>query len=381
MNLKSYKRNSRRGNIAVMSIFLLVVLLTMVAFTVNIGRLTNSIAKLQNINDAASKAAAWGLLENYSKWNQFDLATHEATAMVSKSFVEKGVEDAIIPEQDLKFGTYRWNSESKSFDVDWGASPANLVQARLSRINPRNNALDVVLTRFLGRETMQLNSISNVIFMPASGFQAPSGDQTLDILPFTLDIDTWIALENGIGNDDYSVDPETKEVNPWGDGKLEVKIFPIGNDKSLPSGNRGTLRLGADNNSAQKLRRQILHGLSAEDMSYHPNGFCVADGPLYLPGNPGVTAAVEKELNQILGQDRILPLFRSVSGNGANATYEIVKFVGVKVVKADLRGALRHKEVLLQPSNFVVDQAVTNMKMPANELGTIFVKPMFVGID
>jgi hypothetical protein len=188
-------------------------------------------------------------------------------------------------------------------------------------------------------------------------------------------------LENGSGDDQFQVDPVTNQVTEGADGIREVKIFPIGNDKSLPSGNRGTLRLGTNNNSTAKLSRQIREGLNATDMSYHPNGFSVADGAIYIPGDPGVSAAVEDDLNQILGQNRILPLFASVSGNGSNASYEIVKFVRVKVVKADLRGALQYKAVVLQPANFAVEEAETNFKMPLNQLGTIFVNPMFVQID
>ena len=233
-----------------------------------------------------------------------------------------------------------------------------------------------------GHNTVQLSAVSNVVFSPATGFKAPiTSGQNLEILPFALDIDTWIALENGVGTDSFSVNPVTDVVSAGSDGIKEVKIFPVGNNKNLPSGNRGTLRLGPNNNSTSKLSRQIREGLDANDWTFHPNGFSVATGPMNISGDPGVSAAIENDLIQILGQDRILPIFTSVSGNGANATYSIVKFVGVKVVKADLRGALNAKAVLLQPTDFVVEEAVTNMKMPANTLGTVFVKPMYINIQ
>jgi hypothetical protein len=356
-------------------------LLSLIAFSVNLGRLSNSMAKLQNSSDASGRGAAWKLMERFGKTDATQLATAEAQTIVQSTMTNRGIDHTLIPESDLKFGTYSWDPVTLSFKTTWGASPTNLVQTKLSRLDVRANALDVVLRRFLGRDTVELKTLTNVVFMPATGFLPPTGSQTLEILPFTLDIDTWIALENGVGSDDFTVNPVTNAVTPGRDGVLEVKIFPIGPNKNLPSGNRGTLRLGANNNSTSKLSRQIRYGLNASDMSHHPNGFSVADGPINLPGDPGVSAAIENDLIAILGQDRILPIFTSVNGNGANASYSIVKFVGVKVVKADLRGALNHKAVVLQPSNFAIEEATTNMKMPLNQSGTIFVKPTFINLD
>jgi hypothetical protein len=380
MKVQSANYASRQGNIAVMSVFLLISMLSMVALTVNIGRLSNSLAHLQNANDATSKAAAWKLLDSWDAYNQVSLASGEATKLSAKTMADYGVAETLTTT-DMKFGSYGWNPNSQKLEVNWGQTPANLVQTKFSRLDQRDNALDVVLRKFLGRDTMELKTISNVVFIPATGFRAPTGNQTLEILPFALDIDTWIALENGDGDDEFGVHPVTNAVSAGPDGIREVKIFPIGNDKSLPSGNRGTLRLGDNNNSTSKLSRQIREGLNANDMSSHPNGFSVAQGPMFLPGDPGVSAAIEDDLNEILGQNRILPLFTSVSGSGANASYEIVKFVGVKVVQADLRGAMQFKAVLLQPANFAVEEAESNFRMPANQFGTVFVKPMFIHID
>ncbi len=382
MNFSRKNLVVRQGNITVLSVFLLLALLSVIALSVNVGSLANSMAKLQTASDASCRAAAWKLMDRFGKNDATTLATNEASKLALASMGNYGVNGTLDPTNDFKVGRYIWNPQSSSFDLFWGATPANIVQTRLSRFDSRSNSLDAVMSRFLGRETVELSAESNVVFSPATGFNAPtSSGQNLEILPFALDIDTWIALENGVGTDDFTVNPETDAVSAGGDGIKEVKIFPIGNNRNLPSGNRGTLRLGPNNNSTSKLSRQIREGLNGNDWTFHPNGFSVANGPMNIPGDPGVSAAIENDLIQIIGQDRILPIFTSVSGNGANATYSIVKFVGVKVVKADLRGALNHKAVLLQPTDFVVDEAVTNMKMPTNALGTVFIKPMYINIQ
>ena len=138
--------------------------------------------------------------------------------------------------------------------------------------------------------------------MPGVGFGPPSGNpndpgdtaDTVNILPFTVDLGTWNAFMqaytsgsfaaapatsfgqayaslaapgngngNGNGNDaepvfvdQYHYNHSTGQVEPGGDGIPELNIYPDLNS-SLPSGNRGTVDLGAPNNSTNDLKRQI----------------------------------------------------------------------------------------------------------------------------
>jgi hypothetical protein len=371
-------RTRRTGNIAVMSVFMLSSLIALVAFAINMGNIANSLAILQNAGDSSAKAAAWELLKNFDSPNAQSQATQQAVNMVQATMVSQGVNNTLVPATDVKYGRFEWDKNTNQYVVTWGTTPANLIQAKLSRIDPRQNALSVILKNVLRRDTVELRSTTNVALIPATGFSLPpESTKKLAILPIALDIDTWIQLEQGAFLDQYSVNTTTNAVTSGSDGKREVKIFPLGNS-SLPSGNRGTIRLGANNNSTSKLSRQIREGLNGTDMSYHNGILSVADGPIVIPGDPGISAGIEGDLISIAGQDRILPLFTSVSGNGANCSYTIVKFVGVKVVKVNLRGSASSKELVVQPSNFTVDEAVTNMKMPFNKLGTVFVKPMFI---
>jgi hypothetical protein len=76
-----------------------------------------------------------------------------------------------------------------------------------------------------------------------------------------------------------------------------------------------------------------------------------ASGNLYLPANPGISAGTKSALESIIGQTRIIPIFASISGNGANATYDIVQFVGVRILDVNLTGSMSSKHLTVQPAN------------------------------
>jgi hypothetical protein len=236
----------------------------------------------------------------------------------------------------------------------------------------------------LGRDKVDLMTNASAALMPATGFYLPPGSpKPLGLLPITVDIDTWIDMETHPGNydDKYTIDPRTGAISSGPDGIPELKIFPLGEDKTLPPGNRGTLSLGANNNSTQKLSRQIREGLSPEDLAAMSYRLDVSQGPIYIQGDPGISAAIEDDLEAIIGKNRAIPLFTEVVRPGSNATYTIVKFVGVKVLYSNLRGARKYKEVIIQPATFALEEAETNTKMPFSNFGTVFSKPMFVNTD
>ena len=49
-----------------------------------------------------------------------------------------------------------------------------------------------------------------------------------------------------------------------------------------------------------------------------------------------------------------MPLYSKVTGNGNNATYTIVAFVGVTILDVDLVGSLSGKHISIQPC-FCID--------------------------
>jgi hypothetical protein len=178
------------------------------------------------------------------------------------------------------------------------------------------------------------------------GFRIPTDGSNVEILPFALDINTWNDLINGNSCDQWRWDKETKTSVPGSDGYVEVNLYPQGTGSP---GNRGTVDIGGSNNSTADIARQILEGVSPEDLAHH-GGKLEFDhcDKLYLNGDTGISAGVKDELASIIGQPRTIPVFQSVSGNGNNANYTIVKFQGIRIMAVRLTGSMSKKHVTIQ---------------------------------
>ena len=62
------------------------------------------------------------------------------------------------------------------------------------------------------------------------------------------------------------------------------------------------------------------------------------------------------ELKSIRGQLRSIPLYSVVAGNGNNAQFTVVAFVGITIVDVRLTGPLGTRSITIQPA-FVVDMS------------------------
>jgi hypothetical protein len=184
------------------------------------------------------------------------------------------------------------------------------------------------------------------------GFQTPSDGSNLEILPFALDEDTCVDLLGGnlsTCSDDWRWNTELEEVQRGCDEVLEVNLFPQGTGSP---GNRGTVDIGSSNNSTCDIARQILSGISPEDMEYHGGRLEFDEnGEMFLNGDTGISAGVKDELESIKGQPRIIPIFRDVACPGNNATYTIVTFLGIRIMDVKLTGSMCNKRVTIQPAN------------------------------
>ena len=74
---------------------------------------------------------------------------------------------------------------------------------------------------------------------------------------------------------------------------------------------------------------------------------------------------MKDELASIIGKPRIIPIFSSVSGNGNNAMYTIVKWQGIRIMAVKLTGSMSQKHVTIQ-----VAPVVANGVIPATTSGT-----------
>ena len=223
------------------------------------------------------------------------------------------------------------------------------VRVSVLRSSQQNGQVPLFFGRVLGLNQASASANATAAVMNSfSGFEMPSDGTNLDILPFALDKTTWDNLMAGTGSDDYAYNTQTGAVTTGHDGVKEVNLYPQGTGSP---GNRGTVDIGSSNNSTADLSRQIRTGISASDMAYMGGKIQFnSEGKLYLNGDTGISAGVKDDLASIVGQPKIIPIFSAVSGNGNNATYTIVKFVGVRVNSVKLTGSMSSKALIIQPA-------------------------------
>jgi hypothetical protein len=117
--------------------------------------------------------------------------------------------------------------------------------------------------------------------------------------------------------------------------------------------------IGSNNNSTADISRQIVEGVSPDDLEHHGGKLELDDsGELELNGDTGISAGVKDELESIKGNRRVITIFDRVAGNGNNAQYTIVQFVGVRIMEVKLTGKMSGKRVIIQPANTIARGAI-----------------------
>lgn len=357
----------RRGGILVLAAVMLVVVIAFAAFTIEYGMITVTQGQLQNAADSASHAA---MLE-YSRSigpdaeltpNAGEKAARDvAVEMVSKFRTGNVASTPADPNLDVRFGVRTWSASSKQWVENWNSSgPFNMVEVSPKKIKARHTELPMTFGRLLGVDGHEVQRSSVAAVVAANGFKMKqNAGEWLGILPIAVDYGTWqklVEANNGGSTtgfpDNFSYEGETT-VASGSDGVRELNIYPDLNT-SLPPGNRGTVDIGSPNNSTNDLKRQIVYGLNSFDLSFFPNGElnCSVEKPLYLNGDPGISAGIENSLKSIIGQTRAIPIFTSVSGPGNNANYTVIKFVGVRILDVNLSGGPKKRFLMIQPATF-----------------------------
>ena len=359
----------RRGVILPLTAFLLVVVVALVALAVDVGYLQVARTQLQQSADAAALAAASELVDNDSLGGVADL-TNEIGSARSLAAQYAGANEicSAAPSIDQNNGNsasgdvvvgYLQDPSDRSQTLDFtDVNRANAVQVRVRRTQDSNGEVDLFFARIWGADSQALSATSTAALLKNfGGFKAPSDGSNLGILPFALDEQTWMSMLAGSETDQWAWNDTTSSVGPGQDGIPEVNLYPQGTGSP---GNRGTVDIGSGNNSTQDIARQIIHGVNSTDLAQLPNGQLALNeaGVLHLSGDTGISAGVKDELASIIGKTRVIPVFRSVSGPGNNAQYQIVLFVGIRVLDVKLTGAMSGKRVMVQPANVKMEGGI-----------------------
>jgi hypothetical protein len=346
-------RDRRNGNIVVLAMILLVGLLGMVAFAIDTGLICVTRQQLQRSADAAAMAACWELIDHNAPFGLTDLAALEVSARSQAG--EFALKNQVLMKaphldpDDVDVGYLADPSNPASTLVIGGAHPPNAVRVRIRRTTGLNGTVPLFFARALGIfEADAEAEATAALLTDIRGFRIPERGMTVGMLPFALDEDTYEDMINQRGVDEWAWDPVNEQVVRGKDGCDEVNLYPQGTGSP---GNRGTVDIGSSNNSTSDIARQITSGVSEGDLSYHGGKLELDEsGVLYLNGDTGISAGVKDELASVIGKPRVIPVFRTVTGNGNNATYEIVKFVGIRILDVKLTGSVSKKHVMIQPA-------------------------------
>jgi len=360
------KRTRRKGNVLVLSVVLMAAMFAFLAFAVDVGYLSVVRSELQRTADASAIAAAWELLDaealtggdssQFMEDNARTLAEQYANLNV---VMGNGMG---LAQQDVAVG-YLANPFDRLAEVDFNSeSSPNAVQVSVRKTSNQNGAVPFFFARILGYDDTAMHAEATAVLLKNfNGFRAPSSGENLQMLPFALDLYTWQKmwedLANGTAEDNWYWNDQTHEVQPGSDGIPEVNLFPQGTGSP---GNRGTVDIGSSNNSTADIARQILEGISADDLAYHGGKLEFGpDGTLVLNGDTGISAGVKDELAAIRGQTRIIPVFNGVVGPGNNAQYTIVRpFVSIRIMEVKLTGNMNNKRVIIQPADLITQGGI-----------------------
>lgn len=354
--------NKREGIILFLTLFLMVFLLGMVAFAVDLGFYASTQTEMQRSADAAAIAAAWDLIERSppnagnSLYDEIRDARDRAVSYVSSNAVAGGAavdcNGSNAPEGNVVIGYLSNESQSTSPLEFANQNQFNAVQVTVRKNAQQNGEVPLFFARVWGMTGLEAKGTATAALINNfGGFATPSNGSNLQILPFALDEDTWNAILQGNGDDNYAWNDFMSRVDSGRDGILEFNLYPQGTGSP---GNRGTVDIGSSNNSTSDLARQIVHGISPTDLEHLGGSIQFNNqGTLTLNGDTGISAGVKDEPASIIGQRRIIPIFRSVSGPGNNAQYVITKFVGVRIMGVQLTGKMSGKYLMVQPANVV----------------------------
>ena len=144
-------RFPRRGAIVVLAAFMMIVLVAMVAFTIDFGYIVHARTELQRTADACALAAARHLPDTEG-------GLHAAQAVASSNV---GMVGPALTAADVEFGY--WDQGTATFTASSGAS-INAVRVTVLRTGARGNPLRLFLGGIFGTEQVDVSAEAIAMF-------------------------------------------------------------------------------------------------------------------------------------------------------------------------------------------------------------------------
>ena len=311
-------RHERRGTILVLVALLAVPLLAMVALTVDYGYLLTVQGDLQRTADCAALAAVQELTPDETGFQ--DLAA--VRAAVREYAAENLGSSFTVLDSDITIGRYDPDTVYSNLTL-LNTGIYDTVRVKLRRDSSANSQVPLFFAKVIGSQSSGVTA-SGTAALQKGRYLLPGAD----VLPVGVPKTEWDSLSDG---DTWVI---------YGDGKIEDL-----SGNSIP-GNWGTLDIGSENNSTSDLGDQIVNGLHQShldalqaDGRINTNEYIDTQQATWLQADTGISSGLKSYVQQIHGQNRVLPLYEALSNDGGNnLEFKITKWGVVKVVDSRWNG-------------------------------------------
>ena len=292
--IKAMACGPRTGQAFVLFAAGLIVIAAACVFTIDVGLIYFSRARLQNAADAGALAAAHKLIELRNTGEAEEMARYgasqEAQDMVAANWDEAGWQ--------VTFGGY----SGGQFVEHGDDTPATAVKVVTTRDEESpGGALGLFFGPILGFDVVDISTTGGC--KVSAGIRLIRG--TGNLLPFAVD------------EDDVAGPGETMLI--------------YDKDKDTP-GNFGLLNFDGGSNNTPELQDWILYGYPGEV------GIDPATGYVIIEGTPGWRSAIKSAVEERIGQLVFVLVYDQVTEQGANAEYRIVRFLALTLTELKLKG-------------------------------------------
>lgn len=376
------QRAHRRGAIVLLSAFLLVFLLAMVAFAVDIAWIVLTKNQLQNAADAAALAGADPLMDAFVQYQlapagaiqttilNTALATARSNAKNYSSYNRGGdVGSLTINDSDIEFG---FIDASGKYTTTYSGMP-NTIKITVRRDSTANGSLGLFFAPVLGKSSQDLMATAAATIQAGTidNFSLNSPDK-IRMLPMTYDQAAWNNfLQTGL-------DPDGNKTIA-SNGLAEIQVYP----SIKAPGNFGQLSLNDSHVGESTEENWVANGMSSLDLAtlQRNNLVPLSAHPANTwdwQGDTGFKSALVQDVNNYVNQVFVIPLFQAKNpgsgssyqpgvGQGSNYFFDIVQFVGIKIMPSPDT----NRQVIVQPAAYMSPFAVMTNVQPAGTQSTL----------
>jgi hypothetical protein len=350
------------------------VLIAFAALAIDVGHMYVVRAQLQNAADAAAMAGASVYFEDIGMTQDQAGITQTATQRAQSYSQENETlrADTLLAAADVSVGRHDFDNRLGPLLSDGRWNAVEVIVRRTA--GSLNGPVQLFFANIFGKS--ETGIIATARAVADDRFGGYRVENPTDLLPFTMHTSLYDEYLGG-GPDEYSY--EDGEVKNWGDGILEIRIYPWkesgqdGVEGMEGCGNFGTLNVGIGDQGTSGVEEQIANGITAEqleaefgvsEIDFEEDG---GDVDLLCTGNPGLSVGFKDTLEARIGDVIGFFLHDDLDDNGSNATYHLCAIRFGRIMEIDLTGNPDTRIVRVQPAPYTSGNVIIEDPAPPTD--------------